>query len=88
MPEKVASDGWCYDYCPGYNLDKDIINTYLNSIWGDRMYFVEVSRASWRDMFRDDYLTSYSAAAMTSDSGCHASSQGWVETWMISIKCA
>ncbi len=81
MPEEVAADArWRYDYCPEYNLDKDIINTYLKSIWGNYKYFVEVSRASWRDMFRDNCLTPYSAAAMTSDSGCHASSQGWVES--------
>ena len=57
MPEEVASDArWRYDYCPEYNLDKDIINTYLKSIWGNYKYFVEVSPASWRDMFRDDCL--------------------------------
>lgn len=81
MPEQVASNAqWRYDYCPEYNLDKDIINTYLKSIWGNYKYFVEVSRPSWRDMFRDDCLTPDSAAAMTSDSGCHAISQGWVKS--------
>ena len=53
MPERVASDArWRYDYCPEYNLDKEIINNYLKGIWGNYKYFVEVSKDIKR--FRDN----------------------------------
>ena len=53
MTERVASDArWRYDYCPEYNLDKEIINNYLKGIWGNYKYFVEVSKDIKR--FRDN----------------------------------
>lgn len=43
MPEVIPSNAqWRYDYCEHYNLDREIVNGYLKTIWGNYKYFVEV----------------------------------------------
>lgn len=34
---------WQFDSIEQYNLSEEIINNYLNTIWGNYRYFVEVS---------------------------------------------
>jgi hypothetical protein len=34
---------WQFDSIEQYNLSEEIINNYLNTIWGNYKYFVEVS---------------------------------------------
>ena len=44
MPEEVPADAvWSYDTIPHYNLNEQIINSYLKTIWGNYKYFVAVS---------------------------------------------
>ena len=44
MPEAVADNAqWLYDYVPEYNLEPEIIEAYLRTIWGNYKFFVTVS---------------------------------------------
>ena len=51
MPEAFpANTPWRYDYVPHYNLDEEIVNSYLKTIWGNYKYFVEVSHIRGRKL--------------------------------------